>query len=269
MLAIRKIGATNVYRAIVTTIPCDSKYKSFKYRKGSVKETVAERENRKYWDSRQSSLRKAYGDRLPKGYYQKRAQMAEEQSMWENMTAEERESLNEIDRGKMEKFDTRRDWIASKRSNLKRPSTKFTLPGLDSNILIGCSGAGDSKDFIQKTNEEYHQYENIEIFMKKFDQSVGSRVKTKTGKKNQKLKRPSLTIYPIEANPSYSQITVDSLNIDDRLKTGLTEMGITKLSKVQSLMLDRYYSHDGDIMAVSETGSGKTLAYLLIALGRF
>ena len=46
-------------------------------------------------------------------------------------------------------------------------------------------------------------------------------------------------------------------------------MGITKLSKVQSLMLDRYYSHNGDIMAVSETGSGKTLAYLLIALGRF
>lgn len=31
-------------------------------------------------------------------------------------------------------------------------------------------------------------------------------------------------------------------------------------------MLDRYYSHGGDIMTISETGSGKTLAYLLIAL---
>ena len=134
MLAIRKIGAINVYRALVTTIPCDSKYKSFKYRKGSAKETVAERENRKYLNSRQSSLRK--GDRLPKAYYQKRAQMAEEQSMWENMSAEERESLNEIDRGKTETFETRRDWIASKRSNLKRPSTKFTLPGLDRNRVV-------------------------------------------------------------------------------------------------------------------------------------
>ena len=62
--------------------------------------------------------------------------MAEEQSMWENMSAEERESLNEIDRGKTETFDTRRDWIASKRSNLKRPSTKFTLPGLDRNRVV-------------------------------------------------------------------------------------------------------------------------------------
>ena len=147
--------------------------------------------------------------------------------------------------------------------------SQFYFTTLDSNILIGCSGAGDSKDFVQNNNEEYHQYENIEIFMKKFDQSVGSRVKTKTGKKNQKLKRPTMTIYPIEANPSFSQISVDSLNIDDRLKMGLIDMGITKLSKVQSLMLDRYYSHNGDIMAVSETGSGKTLAYLLIALGRF
>ena len=269
MLTIRKIGATNVYRALVTTFPCESKYKSFKYRKGSVPETVAERENRKYWDSRKSSLRKEYGDRLPKGYYQKRAQMAEEQSMWENMNAEERESLNEMDRAKTETFETRRDWIASKRSNLKRPSPKFTLPGLDSNILIGCSGAGDSKDFVQKNNEEYHQYENVEIFTKKFDQSVNKNIKTKSGKKNQKLKRPSLTIYPIETNPSSSQITVESLNIDARVKMGLVEMGITKLSKIQSLMLDRYYSHNGDILAVSETGSGKTLAYLMIALGRF
>ena len=105
--------------------------------------------------------------------------------------------------------------------------------------------------------------------MKKFDQKVGSRIKTKTGKKNQKLKRPKLTIYPIEANPSFSEISVESLNIDSRVKMGLGEMGITKLSKVQALMLDRFYTHDGDIMAISETGSGKTLAYLLIALGKF
>ena len=105
--------------------------------------------------------------------------------------------------------------------------------------------------------------------MKKFDQKVGSRIKTKTGKKNQKLKRPKLTIYPIEANPSFSEISVESLNIDSRVKMGLGEMGITKLSKVQALMLDRFYTHDGDIMAISETGSGKTLTYLLIALGKF
>ena len=149
MLAIRKIGAINVYRTVVTSIHCESKYKSFKYRKGTVPETVAERENRKYWESRKGSLRKEYGDRLPKKFYQKREQMAEEQSMWERMSAEERESLGEIDRGKTETFDNRRDWIASKRSNLKRASAKYTLPGLDSSTLIGCSGAGDSKTFTQ------------------------------------------------------------------------------------------------------------------------
>ena len=177
--------------------------------------------------------------------------------------------LSEIERGQTETFDNRRDWIASKRSNLKKASAKYTLPGLDSSYLIGCSGSGDSMDFDQKNNEEYHKYENVEIFTKKFDHQVGARIKTVTAKKNQKLKRPKMTIYPIEANPSFSEVTVESLDIDDRVKMGLMENGITKLSKIQALMLDRYYSHNGDIMAVSETGSGKTLAYMLIALGRF
>ena len=150
MLAIRKIGAINVYRTVVTSIHCESKYKSFKYRKGTVPETREERENRKYWESRQNTLRKEYGDRLPRKFYQKREQMAQEQSIWERMGAEERESLDEIDRGKTETFDNRRDWIASKRSNLKRASAKYTLPGLDSSMLIGCSGVGDSKTFTQE-----------------------------------------------------------------------------------------------------------------------
>lgn len=263
MLAVKMVQSVNVHRVISMSVMVDYRHKRFKYKKGSVPETREERENRKYWNARMPKLQK--GELMPRAYYAKTAQVSREKSNWDKMTSEDRESADEANFYGAITHETRADWIASKKSNIQSSSPRYALPGLPGNIQIEVRGTGDPTKFNQKSNERYHQYETVELFSAKFNKRVGA-VKTKTGKKNQKEKRPEMIIYPSSKNPSSSKVSVDSLSIHPELKAGLIQNGIATLSQIQVQILANFYTHNGDIIAISETGSGKTLAYLLIAL---
>ena len=99
-------------------------------------------------------------------------------------------------------------------------STTFNVPNVDSTPLIRVGGVGDQDKYNQKLNEEYHQFEEIPLFTRKFGKTSPSKCVTKGGRERQHLKRPEMNIIPCLANPSanYGMMVKDVTWLDERLK---------------------------------------------------
>ena len=94
------------------------------------------------------------------------------------------------------------------------------MPNVDSTPLIRVGGVGDQDKYNQKLNEEYHQFEEVPLFTRKFGKTSPSKCVTKGGRERKHLKRPEMNIIPCLANPSanYGMMVKDVTWLDERLK---------------------------------------------------
>lgn len=145
-----------------------------------------------------------------------------------------------------------------------------SIPGVENQPLIKCSGSGDSEEFSILNNQRYQNFDSIPLYTSKFKGEPGSGIKTITAAKRRHSRRPQMEICAVEGNSSLSNVSFSDLGINTRLSDALLKLyGIRFASKIQAEVISAFFNSNLDIIGISETGSGKTFAYLIPILHEY